>query len=58
MTHSFIRTLSNEAQGQIADELRIQGFNQEDIERALDSRLCDLEDVIDLKKFQLGDLRL
>lgn len=46
----FVSQLSKEDQGKIEALLIAEGLNREDIETAMDSRLCDLSDTINLKE--------
>lgn len=46
-----ISSLSNDIQEAIERDLRQLGLDDEDIEIAMSSRLCDLEDTIDIKKY-------
>lgn len=46
----YICQLSAEYQAQIRQTLTEKGINKEDIKAALNSRLCDLEDTINIKE--------
>lgn len=48
----YICQLSAEYQAQIKQILAEKGINKEDIETALNSRLYDLEEVINIKEVQ------
>lgn len=54
MKNTFIHQLPTKVQKQVEKELRKVLFTSEDIENALDSRLSDLADTIDLSKIKLG----
>ena len=43
-----IATLPSAQQARIRDELERAGLSHEDVERAMNSRLCDLEDTINM----------
>jgi len=45
---SYIRTLSEADRISIENELKVIGIDKEKIELAMNSRLCDLEDTIDI----------
>lgn len=45
----FVNQVGSAVRAQIEAELKAVGLVPEDIETALDSRLCDLEDTIDMK---------
>ena len=47
----FINQLEESTQKAIERELTEMGFSQEDIENALDSRLCDLSDTININAY-------
>ena len=47
----YIITFSNEIQKEIKADLLKIGLTKEDIENALSSRLCDLEDTINIQKY-------
>lgn len=51
MKTTYISLLSNDIQEAIERELRQLGLDDEDIELAMSSRLCDLEDTIDIEKY-------
>lgn len=51
MKTTYIAQLPAEAQNGIKRELEELGLNEEDINNAMDSRLCDLEDTIDIKAY-------
>ena len=44
----YIAQLSNERQQKIESELYCIGLEQDDIDRAMGSRICDLIDTIDI----------
>jgi SOS response regulatory protein OraA/RecX len=52
MKNVFIRTLSEEIQTKIKAELIQLGLDNEDIENAMDSRLSDLADTININKYK------
>jgi SOS response regulatory protein OraA/RecX len=52
MKNVFVRTLSEEIQNEIKIELNQLGLDKEDIENALDSRLLDLADTININKYK------
>jgi SOS response regulatory protein OraA/RecX len=52
MKNVFVRTLSEEMQNEIKAELNQLGLDKEDIENALDSRLSDLADTININKYK------
>jgi SOS response regulatory protein OraA/RecX len=52
MKNTFIRTLNEEIQTEIKAELIQLGLDNEDIENALDSRLSDLADTININKYK------
>ncbi|MCA1064841.1 hypothetical protein QTG56_24855 (plasmid) [Rossellomorea sp. AcN35-11] len=47
----YVRQLPTNLQEQIQEELKNKGLNQEDIDNAMDSKLTDLEDTIDIRKY-------
>lgn len=49
---TFICTLDNHVKAEIEKDLRAVGHSEADIQNALDSRLCDLEDKIDIQKYK------
>lgn len=51
MVTAFIVTLKTELQRQIRDELIKKGLASDDVEKAMNSRLCDLENTIDVYRF-------
>jgi hypothetical protein len=51
MQTTYINQLPGDTQKAIKEELVGMGLSMEDIECAMDSRLCDLEDTIDITKF-------
>lgn len=51
MKTNYINTLSEEVQSQIKVDLQSLELDNSDIERAMNSRLCDLEDTIDINKY-------
>lgn len=51
MLTKFIWTLPQDVQCEIRHALILAGIEGEDVERAMDSRLCDLEDAINVTKF-------
>ena len=56
MRTAYICTLDGKIQSAIRNDLTELGLCAEDISRAMDSRLCDLEDTIDIEKYlQLED---
>lgn len=48
---TFICQLSERTQKEIENELIDLGLSSEDVQNALDSRLCDLSDTIDIVKY-------
>lgn len=48
----YIWTLSQAEQAAIMTALLLAGIEGEDLERAMDSRVCDLEDVIDIAEWR------
>lgn len=51
MKTTYISHLPMEKQIEIKQELIATGLMKEDIERAMSSRLCDLEDTINISSF-------
>ncbi|MDF2950575.1 MAG: hypothetical protein K0S18_158 [Anaerocolumna sp.] len=51
MKTQYISTLSQEIQSQIKADLQSIGLNAQDIEIAMNSRLSDLEDTINISKY-------
>ena len=49
---AYICQLSAEYQAQIRQALTEKGINKEDIETALNSRLCDLEEILNIEEVQ------
>lgn len=49
---TFIWLLDDNVKAEIEKDLRAAGFSEEDVQRGLDSRLCDLEDTIDIQKYK------
>lgn len=47
---TYICQLSAKYQDQIREKLTEKGINKEDIETALNSRLCDLEEVLNIEE--------
>lgn len=47
----YIATLNHEEQMRIREALLIAGIDGEDIERAMNGRICDLEDTINIRPF-------
>lgn len=47
----YICTLPSNVQAEIWKALKREGFSYEDRIRALDGRLCDLEDTIDIRRW-------
>lgn len=48
----YIWTLSQEEQQLIYERLLMAGIDGEDVERAMDGRICDLEDTIDVSDWR------
>ncbi|MBB6454401.1 hypothetical protein HNQ94_002883 [Salirhabdus euzebyi] len=48
---TFIALLPSKIQQEIYEELKRVGLSQEDIQNAMDSRLSDLEDTINITKY-------
>lgn len=48
----YIWTLSSEEQAAIMTALLLAGIEGEDLERAMDGRICDLEDTIDIEEWK------
>ena len=46
----YVGTLEQKLQFRIIRQLKMQGFQQEDIEMALNSRISDLEDCLELSE--------
>lgn len=51
MKTMYINQLPNTIQEDILKELSILGFSTEDIDNAMNSRLCDLSDTININKY-------
>lgn len=51
MLTRYIWTLPGEVQREILNDLLLAGIEGEDVERAMDGRLCDLEDTIDIRRY-------
>ncbi len=49
---TYICQLSAECKNQIRQALTEKGIDKEDIETALNSRLCDLEELINIEEMQ------
>ncbi|CEI82953.1 hypothetical protein BN997_02842 [Oceanobacillus oncorhynchi] len=49
---TFIWLLDDNVKAEIEKDLRATGISEEDVQRGLDSRLCDLEDTIDIQKYE------
>ena len=47
---TYVATLNKNMQDKIIELLKLNGCLEEDIEMALNSRLCDLQDTIDLEE--------
>jgi hypothetical protein len=47
----FVVLLPSKIQEEIYEELKRLGLSQEDIQNAMDSRLSDLEDTININKY-------
>ena len=47
----FITTLNEEMQNEIKNELVSIGLCEEDLYAAMNSRICDLEDTINIEKY-------
>jgi len=52
MLNDYICTLNEVIQSAIRSELRNCGASETDIELAMSSRLCDLEDSIDISDYR------
>ena len=50
----YIWRLPRSVQSEIMLALDLAGIEGEDFERAMDSRLCDLEDTIDIRPWIVG----
>ena len=54
----YICTLSEEDQNRLRRDLEVElglrGFGQDAIDRAMEGRLCDVEELIDLDSFSKG----
>lgn len=48
----YIWTLPQEVQCEILHKLLLAGIEGEDLERAMDGRVCDLEDTIDIRDWR------
>jgi hypothetical protein len=51
MKTTYINQLQQATQEEIKKELQSLNLDTQDIENALNSRLCDLEDTIDINKY-------
>lgn len=49
---TFIWFFDDNVKAEIEKELRATGISEEDVQRGMDSRLCDLEDTIDIQKYR------
>nr|WP_286314221.1 hypothetical protein [Mammaliicoccus lentus] len=49
---TFIWLLDDNVKAEIEKDLREAGNSEEDVQRGLDSRLCDLEETIDIQKYK------
>ncbi|MGX9933613.1 hypothetical protein ACW0KB_20700 [Virgibacillus salarius] len=49
---TFIYLLDDNVKAEIEKDLRATGISEEDVQSGLDSRLCDLEDTIDIQKYK------
>ena len=49
---SYIWTLSQEEQAAIMTALMLAGIEGEDLELAMNGRVCDLEDTIDIEEWR------
>ncbi len=49
---TFIWLLDDNVKEEIEKDLREAGNSEEDVQRGLDSRLCDLEETIDIQKYK------
>lgn len=47
-----VATMPSEKQAEIAEALHRAGIGGDDFERAMNSRLCDLEDTIDIEEWR------
>ena len=47
----YIELLPERVQREIAEELERVGIEGEDFERAMSSRVCDLEDTVDVRRW-------
>ena len=54
----FVVQLPNAMQAQIEEELKNQGFAPEDISNALESRLSDLSDTLDITPYLCSEYRV
>ena len=54
----FVAQLPNAMQAQIEEELKNQGFTPEDISNALESRLSDLSDTLDITPYLCNEYRV
>ena len=52
MLTSYIWTLPQQVQQEIYNALLMAGVDGEDVERAMDGRVCDLEDAIDIREWR------
>jgi len=48
---AYICTLPRDVQEKVARALVLAGIGGDDFARAMNSRLCDLEDTIDVRRF-------
>ena len=52
MLTAYIWTLPQLVQQEILDALLMAGIEGDDVERAMDGRVCDLEDTIDIRDWR------
>ena len=52
MFTSYIWTLPESERREILHKLLLAGVGGEDVERAMDGRVCDLEDTIDIREWR------
>lgn len=52
MSTTYIWMLPQQVQQEIIAALLIAGIDGDDLERALDGRVCDLEDTIDIRDWR------
>ena len=50
----YIWTLSQQEQAEIYTALLLAGIEGNDLELAMDGRICDLEDTIDIGRWRCG----